>query len=87
VNPDLQRCYLMDGSAFRRTTEDNRPPLSAPLLEALEEIRSETEAAPMLDPSWTPAKGYGHADAILDALARSDAERFGSLSSRKEGNE
>lgn len=29
-----------------------------------------SEAAPMLDPSWTPAKGYGHALAILATLER-----------------
>jgi hypothetical protein len=66
--------------------EDSRPPLSAPLASELTKIRTEDSPrrespAPMLDPSWTPAAGYSHASAILEALARSDADS----ASRKEG--
>lgn len=61
-----------------------RERMSDPLEEALEEIRREPSprrdgSAPMLDPSWTPAKGYGHASAILEALVRADESRFGDL--------
>lgn len=30
----------------------------------------------MLDPTWTPEKGYSHVDAIMAALAKADAVKL-----------
>jgi hypothetical protein len=74
LSPDLQAA--IDGMVAERDCDPCALPLPNTSAQASPAATIGSGAgAPMLDPAWSPARGYAHAAGLLEILQRTDNER------------